>query len=297
MKNLKVFETSILDRPMEIRSFIADYISPEFDSAPYDEKVEEIQYLKTEFLENCAYVGEKYGFDGEKIIIPYGSKTYNEKGNYFIADDTIYDKKENLLNVRLKKDIVLLRENNPGITIGFPVSDDIVLIAEDQENKVAALAHCGIEQLSGKIPVYMINIFKDIVGSDIENIKFYISSNLKEDNNTFLLRPKSIKQNEKLWRKCCKRNFSFKEIKKNFTKVLCYHINQEKCLVNMLLNEGVLMENIIISDRDTYSSRSLFSDKFSKDRNVPELKGKFLVGAYYGDYTEENEVNIRTRSL
>ena len=66
ISNLKIFETTIYDRPMEFKSFFIDY-NNEFKTKNYDEKAKEIKRLKKEFLKNRITMCEKYGFDGKQL--------------------------------------------------------------------------------------------------------------------------------------------------------------------------------------------------------------------------------------
>ena len=242
---------------------------------------------------------KKYGFDGSKIIVP-NDKFCTETGSYFIADEKIYSEKKDLIYVKKAKDIVLLKSDNPGIVIGYPVSDDPVVIIEDKENQISALAHCDLNKISKKVPIHMIKSLKQEANSNIKNLKVYISSNLKEKNNKYYLKPKAIKQNPKVWKDCVHKH---KIYSKNNTKfiiqdLLTYKVNQEKAIYNMLVKEGIDPRNITISDRNTYEDSSLYSARKTQDYHEPDLQGKFLVGAYYeGTFPNYKEEKGRTRTL
>lgn len=298
ISNLKIFETTIYDRPMDFKSFFIDY-NDEFKKKSYEEKAKEIKRLKKEFLKNRITMCEKYGFDGRKIIIP-NDKFCKETGSYFIADEKIYSEKQDLIYVKKAKDIVLLKSDNPGIVIGYPVSDDPVVIIEDKENQISALAHCDLNKISKKVPIHMIKSLKQEANSNIKNLKVYISSNLKEKNNKYYLKPKPIKQNPKVWKDCVHKHKIYNEnnIKFIIQDLLTYKVNQEKAIYNMLVKEGIDPENITISDENTYENSRLYSERKTKDYYEPTLQGKFLVGAYYeGTFPNYKEEKGRTRVL
>ena len=300
ISNLKIFETNIYDRPMEKRSYFRDYLSEDFDSKSYQEKKEELREKSQEFLENKVLMCEKYGFDGKKIITPNDIGVGYECGSYFIADEKLYQKSDDLSNLKKAGDIVLLKEDNPGIVIGYPVSDDPVVIMEDKKRGISALAHCDLEQISKKIPIYMLKALQKEANSDLENIKVYISSNLKKENNRHILKPKVVKNNPELWKGFIKKHSSShsKNLNELIYDLLTYKIDQESSIFNMLVKRGINPENITISEKDTYQNSDLFSSKNVKDLREKSLQGKFLVGAYYeGTFPEYEAEKGRTRSL
>lgn len=298
VSNLKIFETSLYDRPMELKSYFIDY-NEDFDYKDYRAKSEEIKRIKEEFLENRILRGKKYGFDGKKIIVPNDAGNH-ELGSYFVADDKIYSEKDDLIYVKKSKDIVLLKSENPGIVIGYPVADDPVVIIEDKKNLVSALAHCNLDKISKKIPLYMIKALENEAGSNVEDLKVYISSNLKKQHNRFIIRPKTIKENPGVWKDSIQK-YKVNNIKKISTimkEFLSYQVDQEKAISNMLVKKGIKPENITISDNDTYQSGTLYSDRKVKDYKNIDLQGKFLVGAYYeGTFPEYKAEKGRIRSL
>ena len=300
ISNLKIFETNIYDKPMQLKSYFKDYSSEEFDKKGFAGKVDEIERIKIEFLKNRILMCKKYGFDGRKIIIPYDNQISYKTGSYFIADDNIYSENEDLIYVKKPSDIVLLKEDNPGIVIGYPVSDDPVVIMEDKEHGISALAHCNLEQISNKVPLYMIKALQREANSNIENLKVYISSNLKKENHNYLLKPKTIKNNHEIWKGYIKKHKLNNE--NNFIEIICdlltYQVDQESAIFNMLVKRGIKPKNITISEKDTYKNNELFSSKLVKDFREKSLQGKFLVGAYYeGTFPEYEAEKGRTRSL
>lgn len=298
ISNLKIFETTIYDRPMEFKSFFIDY-NNEFKTKNYDEKAKEIKRLKKEFLKNRITMCEKYGFDGSKIIIP-NDKFSKETGSYFLADEKIYSEKKDLIYVKKSKNIVLLKSDNPGIVIGYPVADDPVVIIEDKDNQISALAHCDLDKISKKVPVYMIKALKQEANSNVKNLKVYISSNLKEKNNKYYVKPKPIKENPKVWKDSVHKydKNDKNNIKSIIQNLLTYIINQEHAIYNMLVKEGIDPTNITISDRNTYEDSRLYSARKAQDYHEPDLQGKFLVGAYYeGTFPNYKEEKGRTRTL
>lgn len=301
ISNLRIFTTTMQDGIMEYKSYIKDYRSKEFSKKSSEEKRKEQQELKKAFKDRRIKVGNDYGFDGKKIIIPSDNTIGYTPGSYFIADEKLYSQKEDLSELKIPGDIVLLKRDNPGIVIGYPVSDDPVIIIEDQKNDICALAHCNLEKISARIPVLAINALKQEAGSNVKNLKVYISPHLKKANNVSFIKPNAIKNNSKIWKDCIKRKIPEDTNMSSIRFLLqcfAYQIDQEKAIIDMLAKSGINKNNIIASKEDTYSSDKYYSSKKQEDLKEPILQGKFLVGAYYDDTFQGYEASPhRVKSL
>ena len=291
--NLNIFETNLIDGPMRLKY---DYF-PEITGGVSRRKITDdmTEEMEDEFLKLRLNAGEKYGFDGKKIIVP-SEEDVVKKGDYFVADFDVYNMDDDLWNVDIPGDIVLLKEDNPGIVIAYPVSDDPVLIIEDQVNKVTALTHCNIDRISRKIPIYAVKALIDEVGSNPKDLKVYISSHIKRDSNVYIRKPKSVRENREIWKKCVshrqtkdkkntnsERNMKFKVYRmyNKFLSEISCKIDQERAIINMLVKMGINMDNITVSKFDTYKEPLYYSDRRVNVTKEESIKGKFLVGAYY----------------
>ena len=303
-KKVSIIETGIIDGQMSFKYYLQDAVK-DFDQMDFSSKEKAIKETKEKYEENMQKVGKEYGFDGKKLVVPYDNGIKYRPGEYFIADEKIYQKDKNLKKVKTPGDIVLLKKDNPGITIGYPVSDDPVVIMEDQKKGITALAHCGLRQIGDRVPLHMINALKKEAGSSLDDIKVYISSNLKQESNRIILKPKAIKNNPDLWKGCIKKRFTFYQGQNTIQKLInlsigliCSNIDQEQAIINMITNIGIPEENITVNKKNTYTEATLYSSTKSKMLHEPVIDGKYLVGAYYEDslpqYTTEKG---RTRKL
>ncbi len=305
MSNLKIFETKTCNDTMELKNYIKSYVSSDFDNKSFKDKFIELTSLKIKFLKNCQKTGLEYGFDGKKIIIPSDTGLGYAPGSYFVADEKIYKKGDILTTVKVPGDIVLLKENNPGIVIGYPVSDEPVVIIEDQEHGITALAHCSLNGISKRLPLYAINALQMEADSNVHNLKVYISSNLKKKNRNYILKPKTIKENPEVWKGCV--NKIAKDDNPNTKKVvkmikvlqdaLIYKVDAETAIINMLIKKGVSLHNIVVSATDTLENPMYFSSRKASFYNEKALDGKFLVGAYYGKTFPKYKESSHVRSL
>ncbi len=330
--NARIFNTNLIDGPMRFKH----YLEENYGNVPKRKQTDWLESeVKKEFLGNRIKAGLKYGFNGKKIIVPYDNDEY-PKGHYFVADETIYNKDDDLWNVDIPADIVLLKKDNPGIVVAYPVSDDPVVIIEDQENGALALTHCDINKINNRIPAHAITALEKEVGSNVKNLKVYIGPNLKKENNiSYLFKPKNIKKHKNIWENCIERETKIiiepkiyqkyqKQLKtaenlknklsivskilkesKEFTQnsgtqspkfYHIYQINEEQAIKNILLKRGIQEENITINQADTFSSVGYYSTANYETGNEAAF-GKFLVGAYYEDTFPDYDGSYNTRKL
>ena len=153
----------------------------------------------------------------------------------------------------------------------------------------------NIDRISNKIPIYALKALNEEAGSIPKNLKVYISSHIKRDSNVYVRKPKSIKENREIWKKCIfhknEKNKAKKENKNNVSTVyllwnkflsrISCRIDQEKAIINMLVKKGVNIDNITVSKNDTYKDPLYYSDRMFYVTKEESVKGKFLVGAYY----------------
>lgn len=301
ISNVKIFVTNIANGPMDFKSYYEEYKNDENENHDFETKKQGVRRLKENFLKKRLIVGKEYGFDGRKIIIPKSEGSRIKQGSYFIADESVYNKKDDLVYLKVPGEIVLLKRENPGIVIAYPVSDDPVIIVEDKENGICALAHCSIDKISRKLPEKVLTVLKTEANSNISNLKVYIGPHIKRDHNMYLIKPKSVRENYPIWKGCTSRKSKqikkVKKIKRPLLEKIAYKIDVEKAITKILIKKGIKPENIEVSNIDTYESFMHYSSRFAKDCKEPFLEGKFLVGAYYNETFPEYEESPNVRTL
>lgn len=300
VSNLKIFETNLLDGPMRLKY---EYFT-EITGGVSKRKITDAmtQEMKEEFLSSRVNAGFKYGFDGKKIVVPYEVYGRYKRGHYFVADDNVYAMDDDLWNVDIPGDVVVLKKDNPGMAIAYPVSDDPVVIVEDQEKGACSLVHCDMERIGKEMPVYAVDALVKEVGSNISDLKVYISSNLKKENNFYFVKPALINKDKKVWKGCIKRGSSVNvnlcnKALRNLLKHLVHSIDQEMAIYNMLVKKGVLPSNITISEIDTFTDPVYYSSVAESIYGLGSKNGKFLVGAYYSDTFPLVDESVFVRSL
>lgn len=329
--NARIFNTKLYDGSMNLKDYLAN--NHNFILKNKYTKWEESE-SKKEFLNNRIKAGLRYGFNGKKIIIPYDIGNY-AKGKYFVADHEVYNKADDLWNVSIPGDIVLLKKDNPGIVVAYPVADDPVVIIEDQEHGALALTHCNINKINERIPAHAVSALEKEVGSDVKNLKAYIGPCLKKQSNFYYFtKPNKVKKHKNIWQNCVDKDLkvilesekflnyhnNIKEASNLKEKLkiiktmlnecknareqenllssfhLLYKIDTDKAITNILIKKGMLKENIIISQINTSREIGYFSDIQSHLGN-PYKAGKFLVGAYYEDTFPDYNGTYYTRKL
>jgi len=304
ISNLKIFETTLLDKPMRLKYEYFTEITGGISKRKITDAM--TQEMREEFLSSRINAGFEYGFDGKKIVVPYEVYGKYNKGHYFVADDNIFAMDDDLWNVDIPSDIVILKEDNPGIVIAYPVSDDPVVIVEDQKKGACALTHCSLERISKEMPNLAVDALVKEVDSNICDLKVYISSNLKKENNVSLVKPSCIEKNKKVWKDCVRRGIVPKvrknavlgeKILKSILSSMKYSIDQETAIYNMLVKKGVLESNITISDINTYVNPIYYSSAAENSFGFGTKEGKFLVGAYYEDTFPDLDGKNFVRSL
>lgn len=303
ISNFKIFETNILDGPMQLKY---EYFSPDTGGI-FKRKVTDFmsQEMKDEFLSLRIDAGIKYGFDGKKVIVPCEAYGKYKNGHYFVADSDVYNMDDDLWNVDIPGDVAILKKDNPGIAIAYPVSDDPVVIAYDPVNEACALSHCDLKKISKEMPNFVVDALVKEIGSDASDLKVYISSNLKKESNHFFMKPDCIESNRKVFKGCIKKGAM--KINNNSglgTKALLkllncfvFSVDQEKAIYNMLVKKGVDPSNITISKYDTYKDPLFFSSQFENKHKVDCKSGKFLVGAYFDDTFPSYDGSYYVRTL
>lgn len=230
--------------------------------------------IKNDLFKRRLNLGEKYGFDGTKIIVPLQKNmSCNNKypdGKYVVLndEDCVYQEID-LWSVDIPTDIMLIKKGIPGVMMAYPVADCPVVIMEDRKNGALALAHCGAEYINRELPMQIADSLLKEVNSFDEDIKVYVGPYASADNFTYDSYPKWA-TNDKVWDGCI------------YEKDGLYHIDMKKAIINQLNERKIKLENIKISNVDTISSPYYYSNNAAYHGHK-EKNGRFLVGAGYAE--------------
>lgn len=226
------------------------------------------EQIKECFLKVRISIGEKYGFDGKKMLQPYQKTTNNgleyPDGKYHVikreelASDDLWYK-------QIPADILILTEDIKGIVVGNQMADCPILIIEDRKKGVTALSHCGAPYINRLLPRdTALSLIKEFE-SNPSDLYVYIGSNSKKESYIYDRYPVWATNNE-VWENSI--------IKKDNN----YYIDMETAIVEQLKQLGI--NHIKISPSDTVTSSKYYSHSASTKGNISKL-GQNFVGFFY----------------
>lgn len=254
---LVIFETNISDGIMSPNK--------KFYPKDYTDKM-----IETEFLNTRLKAGEKYGFDGRKILHPKQKdvkfiEDYPDGKYIRISDNNLT--KDDYWYIDLVADILIIDKNYPNIVIGHGMADCPILIVEDTKNKVVAISHCGSKQINREVPKYTVEALLKESNSNIKDIKVYIGSCIKENSYRYEEYPKWA-TNTKVWENNIKKKDDY------------YYIDLVKAIKMQLYEHKIEDKQITVSPYDTYTNPNYYSHTNEK-RNGPKSNGQNFVGCFY----------------
>lgn len=244
--------------------------------------------IREDFNRRRIKLGREYNFDGLKILTPIQKsrpnldgksleeqqkliEKYNSKyqdGHYVRITEDMIELYDDLYDLDIYSDILMIDENLPGIALAYPVADCPVVIAEDTENHVVAMAHCGGEYIDRDLPGQLIDSLYEECDSHPLNISVYVGPHAQESSFTYDCFPKFIK-NERNWEGC-------------LTEVNgLIHINMGKAILMQLAQRGVSLENTYVSKFDTITNPIFYSN--NRARFDKEKAGRFYTGCFYSE--------------
>lgn len=212
-------------------------------------------------------LGEKYNFSGLKMfqVIQKMEDNDDYEDNKAVIIDDKYMTKEDYFTEKIHADILMITNKYPNVALAHRMADCPVLIAEDREKGVTAIAHCGIYHINRGLPKELIKSLINKFNSDTHKIYLYIGSHIKKDTYIYDTYPK-VATNEEIWKDA---------IEEKDNK---YHIDLEKAILNQLkefdLGE-IKISNINTATDDRYASHY---EAYKGNKNK---KGQNIVGFYF----------------
>lgn len=137
------------------------------------------------FLETRINLGKKHNFDGKSLVQAHQKSETNNlnypNGTYINLDKITFNKEDKWYE-DLPADILLFSKQTKNIVVAHQMADCPILIAEDRNLGVTALAHCGASYINRKLPKQTIEALKKEYNSLSENIYVYIGSCAKKES-------------------------------------------------------------------------------------------------------------------
>lgn len=212
-------------------------------------------------------LGEKYGFSGLKMFHPIQKMEDNDvyPDDKAVILDEKYMQRDDFFKEKIETDILILESKYKKIAVTHNMADCPVLIAEDRNKGVTALAHCGIYHINRGLPKAIIKSLIDKFNSNPKDIYLYIGSHIKKDSYLYNTYPPQA-TNPEIWKDA----IVLKEDK--------YHIDLETAIRNQLAEYQ--LGEIIISPIDTATNPDYASHRREKEGDISK-KGQNIVGFYY----------------
>lgn len=253
---IKIFNSTRLDGPMSGNKKF------------YNENMT-IEEIKKDLLERRKKLGEKIGFDGTKILVPYQNPSKYEEGHYEDITDSISDvinktSDYDLWNFDIPCDVMLMRSQLRGVVLAYPVADCPVVIANTSD--MIALAHCGAKEIDRLMPFHIIDAIKKETKANEEDIEVYIGPCAKKKSYVYETYPNWATRKNNMWRHC------INEEEDGF------HIDLRKAILIQLINKGI--KYIEINSLDTITN-PLYYSNYAASHGDNEKDGRFLTGVYF----------------
>ena len=254
-KELYIFEANKLDGIM----------SRNKKFYPQELSQEEINQL---FLETRINLGKKHNFDGTKLVQAHQKSESNNltypDGTYINLDKIALTEKDYWYE-DLPADILLISKQTKNIVVAHQMADCPILIAEDRNLKVAALAHCGASYINRGLPKQTIEALKKEYNSLPENIYVYIGSCAKKESYIYDSYPSRATE-KTVWK-------NFIEEKNNK-----YHIDLLGAIKKQLLEVDIT--HIETSNIDTITHPD-YASHYGRVHGDTTKMGQNLVGCFY----------------
>lgn len=228
------------------------------------------------FKKHREVLGQIYDFDWHKMFM---ADQEHKTGSYFILDKEYVEANPNGWT-DIPEDILIIKEETPGIVVGHPVADCPVIIMTDIKQGVTAIAHCSAELIDKKMPMMIADALLDAYETRDEDIFTYVSSCAGPDW-TYNQYP-NWATDKQMWENGIK-----------VDKAGNYHINLRYVIEKQLRDRNILQRKTKYSKIDTIHNDDYYSNSASSSYglNQPEKFGRNFVGAFY----EEPKVKVKGR--
>lgn len=228
------------------------------------------------FLAHRIALAGHYGFDFRKMFM---ADQKDKKGTYFVLDRDYVDANPNGWS-DIDEDILIIREDVPGVVAGHPIADCPVIVMEDNINGVTAVAHCSAELIDKRLPMLMADALLDYSQTRDEDISVYVSA-CAGKNWTYEGIPSWLDDMD-MWLDACGIKFD-EDIIKNGIVTPKMHIILRNAIKAQLMERNIEEGQILFSDIDTITNPNYYSNSASSVHglNQEEKFGRNFAGAFY----------------
>lgn len=237
--------------------------------------------IKQNLLERRIKLGEKLGFDGTKILVPYQNVAKYKEGHYEditdIISSVVYERPEyDLWNLDIPCDVMLMRSELQGVVLAYPVADCPVVIANTGD--MVALAHCGAREIDRLMPFHIIDAIEKEAKVNEDDLEVYIGPCASSQTYIYETYPEWATRKNTMWNHCIEE------------KEEGFHINLRKAVLMQLRARGIKF--VEMNNSDTISN-PLYYSNYAANHGDKEKDGRFLTGVCF----KKEKVKVKEKEL
>ncbi len=260
MENTIILQSNIKNGPISTRK----------DFYPEGMSSDEI---KKDLYERRMKLGQEYGFDGRKMMIPV-QKSLKERckypdGKYVVLNDCpeVYRDDVDLWDYDYDTDIMVMKQGLDGVMMGYPSADCPVIIMQDRKTKTLAFAHCSADCIDRELPMMIADSLNQVSNTKDEDILVYVGPMASSKNYAYNNYPKWA-TNDKIWKYCIKEKNGL------------FYIDLRRAIIMELALRNIQYGNVEISNIDTITDPAYYSNHATYQGAVNK-NGRILVGALF----------------
>lgn len=212
--------------------------------------------LKT-VVRNREALCQKLNICSENLILPHQT----HETNVAVIDKKFLSLPSYIQKIKLEG-IDALTTDIAGVCIGVSTADCIPILLYDKVSKSVCAIHAGWRGTVKRIVASALQTMRQQYGTETQNIVAQIAPGISLNN---------FEVGDEVYETFLNSRFDMPPISKHLKK---WHINLPECNRRQLIDEGVLAENISVSDICTYEH----ADTFFSARKLGTASGRIFSG-------------------
>ncbi len=179
----------------------------------------------------------------------------------------------------IAEDLLVIKNDVPGVVIGHPVADCPVVMMVDQKQKIAIIGHCGGPLIDEKLPMMISEALRSKYDSRLDDIFTYVSA-CAGDTWTYDSKPDWANDND-FWRNYIIYN----------TEDKLFHINLRAALLEQLIKSGLDTDKMKFNLDDTITDTRYYSN--AMQRINPSRGGRHFAGLCFDNNNDDNIILLK----
>ena len=178
----------------------------------------------------------------------------------------------------IAEDLLVIKNDVPGVVIGHPVADCPVVMMIDQKQNIAIVGHCSGALIDEKLPMMISETLRSKYDSRLDDICTYVSA-CAGDTWTYDSIP-GWASDKTFWDKYITYNPEEK----------LFHIDLRVALLEQFIRSGLDTDKMTFNLDDTITDTRYYSNAM-KDVD-PSRNGRHFAGLYFDDFNDDNKYLI-----